>query len=161
MKPLTTCLWFDTQAEEAAHFYVSLFEDGEIGEISRYGKAGQEVHGRPEGSVMTVEFRMRGQDFVGLNGGPQFKFNEAVSFQIFCDSQAEVDRYWERLGADGGQPGPCGWIKDRFGLSWQVVPNRLMELMKDKDRAKAGRTMNAMLKMGKIDIAGLDRAAAG
>ncbi len=161
MKPLTTCLWFDTQAEDAARFYVSLFEDGEIGQISRYGKEGQQVHGRPEGSVMTVEFRIRGQQFVALNGGPQFKFSEAVSFQIFCDSQAEVDRYWEKLGADGGQPGPCGWIKDRFGLSWQVIPNRLMELMGQKDRAKAGRTMNAMLKMGKIDIAGLERAAAG
>ncbi len=161
MKPLITCLWFDTEAEDAARFYVSLFGDGEIGQITRYGKEGQEVHGRPEGSVMTVEFRLRGQDFVGLNGGPNFKFNEAVSFQIFCDSQAEVDRYWEKLGADGGQPGPCGWIKDRFGLSWQVIPSRLMELMKDKDRAKAGRTMNAMLTMGKIDIAGLERAAAG
>lgn len=161
MNPLTTCLWFDTEAEEAARFYVALFEEGEIGQITRYGKEGHEIHGRPEGSVMTVEFRLRGQDFVGLNGGPNFTFNEAVSFQIFCDSQAEVDRYWEELGADGGQPGPCGWIKDRFGLSWQVIPNRLMELMKDKDRAKAGRTMNAMLKMGKIDIAGLERAASG
>jgi predicted 3-demethylubiquinone-9 3-methyltransferase (glyoxalase superfamily) len=110
---------------------------------------------------MTVSFRIRGQDFVGLNGGPQFKFDEAVSFQIFCDTQEEVDRYWEKLGADGGQPGPCGWIKDRFGLSWQVVPNRLMELVKDSDRQKAGRAMDAMLKMGKIDIAALERAAAG
>jgi predicted 3-demethylubiquinone-9 3-methyltransferase (glyoxalase superfamily) len=161
MKPLTTCLWFDTEAEDAARFYVSLFDDGEIGAITRYGQEGREVHGRPAGSVTTVEFRIRGQDFVGLNGGPNFKFNEAVSFQVFCDSQVEIDRYWESFGANGGEPGPCGWIKDRFGLSWQVIPNRLMELMKDNDRAKAGRTMNAMLKMGKIDIAGLERAAAG
>ena len=161
MKPLTTCLWFDTEAEDAARFYVSIFEDSKLGEITRYGKEGHEIHGRPDGSVMTVSFRIRGQDFVGLNGGPQFKFDEAVSFQIFCDSQQEVDRFWEKLGADGGQPGPCGWIKDRFGLSWQVIPNRLFELMKDKDRVKAGRAMNAMLKMGKIDIAALERAAAG
>lgn len=161
MKPLTTCLWFDTEAEEAARFYVSLFEDSELGEITRYGAVGQDVHGRPEGSVMTVSFRLRGQDFVGLNGGPQFKFDEAISFQIFCDSQAEVDRYWQKLGADGGKPGPCGWIKDRFGLSWQVIPNRLFELLKDKDRKKAGRAMEAMLKMGKLDIAALERAFAG
>ena len=161
MKPLTTCLWFDSEAEEAARFYVSIFEDSKLGEITHYGKEGHEIHGRAEGSVMTVAFRIRGQDFVGLNGGPQFKFDEAISFQIFCDSQAEVDRFWESLGANGGKPGPCGWIKDRFGLSWQVIPNRLFELMKDKDRVKAGRAMNAMLKMGKIDIAALERAAAG
>ena len=161
MKPLTTCLWFDSEAEEAARFYVSIFEDSKLGEITRYGKEGHEIHGRAEGSVMTVSFRIRGQDFVGLNGGLQFKFDEAISFQIFCDTQAEVDRFWEKLGAGGGKPGPCGWIKDRFGLSWQVIPNRLFELMKDKDRVKAGRAMNAMLKMGKIDIAALERAAAG
>jgi predicted 3-demethylubiquinone-9 3-methyltransferase (glyoxalase superfamily) len=161
MKPLTTCLWFDTRAEEAARFYVSIFEDSELGEITRYGAVGQDVHGKPEGSVMTVSFRIHGQEFVGLNGGPQFKFDEAISFQIFCDTQEEVDRYWQELGAGGGQPGPCGWIKDRFGLSWQVIPNRLMELMGDKDRKKAGRAMEAMLKMGKIEIAALERAAAG
>ena len=161
MKPLTTCLWFDSEAEEAARFYVSIFEDSKLGEITRYGKEGHEIYGRPDGSVMTVSFRIRGQDFVGLNGGPQFKFDEAISFQIFCDSQQEVDRFWEKLGSGGGKPGPCGWIKDRFGLSWQVIPNRLIELMTDKDRMKAGRAMNAMLKMGKIDIAALERAAAG
>jgi predicted 3-demethylubiquinone-9 3-methyltransferase (glyoxalase superfamily) len=161
MKPLTTCLWFDTEAEEAARFYVSLFEDSEIGEVTRFSTVGQEIHGKPDGSVMTVNFRIRGQEFVGLNGGPQFKFDEAISFQIFCDTQAEVDSYWEKLGADGGQPGPCGWIKDRFGLSWQVIPNRFFELIKDADRAKADRTMAAMLQMGKLDIAALERAHAG
>lgn len=161
MKPLTTCLWFDTEAEEAARFYVSIFEDSELGEVTRYGKEGHEVHHRPEGSVMTVSFRIRGQDFVGLNGGPQFKFDEAISFQILCDTQEEVDDYWRKLGADGGEPGPCGWIKDRFGLSWQVIPSRLFELIKDKDRAAAGRAMEAMLKMGKLDIAALERAHAG
>jgi len=160
MTPLTTCLWFDGQAEEAARFYVSLF-DGELGEISRFGKEGQDIHGQPEGAVMTVNFRIRGQSFVGLNGGPMFKFSEAVSFQIFCDSQEEVDGFWQKLGADGGEPGACGWIKDRFGVSWQVIPNRFMELIKDNDRAKVGRTMDAMLKMGKLDIAALERAAAG
>jgi predicted 3-demethylubiquinone-9 3-methyltransferase (glyoxalase superfamily) len=160
MTPLTTCLWFDGKAEEAARFYVSLF-DGELGGISRFGKEGQDIHGQPEGAVMTVNFRIRGQDFVGLNGGPMFRFSEAVSFQIFCDSQAEVDDYWEKLGADGGEPGACGWIKDRFGLSWQVIPKRFMELVGDKDKAKVGRTMDAMLKMGKLDIAALERAAAG
>jgi predicted 3-demethylubiquinone-9 3-methyltransferase (glyoxalase superfamily) len=159
MTPLTTCLWFDGKAEEAANFYVSLF-GGELGGISRFGKEGQDIHGQPEGAVMTVNFRIRGQDFVGLNGGPMFKFSEAVSFQIFCDSQQEVDDYWEKLGADGGEPGACGWIKDRFGLSWQVIPKRFMELVRDKDKAKVGRTMDAMLKMGKLDIAALERAAA-
>jgi predicted 3-demethylubiquinone-9 3-methyltransferase (glyoxalase superfamily) len=161
MKPLTTCLWFDTEAEEAARFYVSLFEDSEIGEVTRFSTVGQEIHGKPDGSVMTVTFRIRGQEFVGLNGGPQFKFDEAISFQIFCDTQEEVDSYWEKLGADGGQPGPCGWIKDRFGLSWQVIPNRFFELIKDADRAKVDRAMAAMLQMGKMDIAALERAHAG
>lgn len=161
MTPITTCLWFDGKAEEAARFYVSLFEDSAMGEISRFGKEGQEIHGQPEGAVMTVGFRIRGQDFVGLNGGPLFKFSEAISFQIFCDTQAEVDRFWAKLGEEGGEPGSCGWLKDRFGVSWQVIPNRFFELIKDKDRAKVGRVMEAMLKMGKLDIAGLERAAAG
>ena len=159
-KTITPCLWFDTEAEDAAKFYVSIFEDSAMGAVSRYGKEGQEIHGKPEGTAMTVSFRLRGQEFVALNGGPQFKFDEAISFQVHCQTQAEVDRFWQRLG-EGGQPGPCGWIKDKFGLSWQVVPDALLELLQDKDRVKAGRVMNAMLQMKKIDIAGLRRAYDG
>lgn len=155
MPNLTPCLWFDTEGEDAAELYTSVFPNSKILDVARYGSAGP----RPEGTVMTVTFELDGQRFVALNGGPNFQFNEAVSFQIPCRDQAEVDHYWERLG-EGGEPGPCGWLKDRFGLSWQVVPNRLPELLSDPDREKAQRVMAAMLEMGKIEIAELERAAA-
>ncbi len=157
MQKITPMLWFDTQAEEAANFYVSVFKDGKIGEIMRWGEG---VPG-PEGSVLTVSFTIRGQDFIALNGGPQFKFTEAVSFLIDCKSQAEVDELWEKLTADGGSKGQCGWLKDKYGLSWQVTPTILMELMHDPDAKKAGRVMQAMLQMQKIDIQKLKDAAAG
>ncbi|MFJ6292231.1 VOC family protein [Streptomyces griseoviridis] len=153
----TTCLWFDGQAEEAARFYVSVFEDARLGRINHYTEAGP----GPEGSVITVEFTLQGQRFVGLNGGPQFTFTEAVSFQIHCADQAEVDHYWERLTADGGEPGPCGWLKDRYGLSWQVVPDRLLAMTTDPDPQKAARAMRAMFAMSKIDIVEVERAYAG
>jgi len=161
VRKISPCLWFDNQAEEAARFYVGIFQNSRIGRISRYGEAGQEVHHRPPGSVMTVEFELEGQPFTALNGGPAFRFNEAISFQIDCESQEEVDHYWNKLSA-GGDPNAqqCGWLKDKFGLSWQVVPRRLAELMTDPDRAKAGRAMQAMLQMKKIDIPALERAVA-
>ncbi len=155
MPQLTPCLWFDTEGEDAAELYTSVFPNSKILEIGRYGSAGP----RPEGTVMTVTFELDGQEFLALNGGPEFTFNEAVSFQIPCRDQAEVDHYWEKLG-EGGEHGPCGWLKDRFGLSWQVVPNRLTELLTDSDREKAQRVMAAMLQMGKIEIDELERAAA-
>ena len=160
--PIVPCLWFDSQAEEAARFYASVFENSKIGTISRYGEEGREVHGRPAGSVMTVEFELNGQSFTALNGGPHFKFNEAVSFQIMCRTQEEVDHYWNKL-SQGGDPKSqqCGWLKDKYGLSWQVVPTVMAELMSDSDREKAGRVMEAMLKMKKLDIAELKRAAEG
>jgi predicted 3-demethylubiquinone-9 3-methyltransferase (glyoxalase superfamily) len=153
----TTCLWFDDQAEEAAHFYVSLFKNSRIDSVSHYGEEAP----RPAGTVMTVEFTANGQKFVALNGGPEFTFNEAVSFQIFCDDQEEVDYYWNRLTEGGGAPGPCGWLKDKYGLSWQVVPSRLMEMIGSPDAEKAGRATKAMLSMGKLDIAELEKAYAG
>jgi predicted 3-demethylubiquinone-9 3-methyltransferase (glyoxalase superfamily) len=157
---LTPCLWFDHEAEAAAKFYVSVFASGRIGRVARYGKAGQEVHGRPAGSVMTVEFELDGQDFVALNGGPVFKFTEAVSFQVHCDNQDEIDHYWNRLG-EGGEEGPCGWLKDKYGLSWQIVPAVLPKLMTDADGSKSERVMNAFLKMKKFDVATLQRAYEG
>jgi predicted 3-demethylubiquinone-9 3-methyltransferase (glyoxalase superfamily) len=161
IQKFTTCLWFDDQAEEAARYYTGIFKNSKLGRISRYGKEGHEVHHRPAGSVMVVQFELEGQSFMGLNGGPHFKFTEAVSFVINCDTQEEVDHYWEKLTA-GGDPNAqqCGWLKDKFGLSWQVVPTMLEELMSNPDPAKAGRAMNAMLKMKKLDIAELKRAAA-
>ena len=150
---LVTCLWFDTDGEEAARFYTSVFPNSKLGKITRYGSAGP----REEGTVMTVGFELMGQEFVALNGGPQFTFNEAISFQVLCETQEEVDRYWETL-SDGGEEGPCGWLKDRFGLSWQVVPTVLSEMLQDKDAQKAKRVMSAMLKMKKLDIAELKRA---
>ncbi|MET1006342.1 MAG: VOC family protein [Propionibacteriaceae bacterium] len=155
MSRLTSCLWFDTQGEEAATFYTSIFPNSEITEIVRYGEAGPGA----EGTVMTVTFSLDGEEFIALNGGPAFTFNEAVSFQINCASQDEVDHYWTRL-SDGGEEGPCAWLKDRFGVSWQVVPVRLPELLADPDRDKAQRVMGAMLQMKKIDIATLELAAA-
>jgi predicted 3-demethylubiquinone-9 3-methyltransferase (glyoxalase superfamily) len=149
-------LWFDTEAEEAADFYTSVFENSRIVNVARYTEAGP----RPAGTVMTVEFELDGQRFVGINGGPQFTFDEAVSFQITCETQEEVDRYWERL-SEGGSEGQCGWLKDRFGLSWQVVPAGMGELFADPDPERARRAMEAMLGMSKLDIAALRSAADG
>jgi predicted 3-demethylubiquinone-9 3-methyltransferase (glyoxalase superfamily) len=156
------CLWFDNQAEEAARFYTSIFKNSKIGTITRYGEAGQEVTGGKPGSVMTVEFELNGQTFTALNGGPHFKFNEAVSFQVMCQTQEEVDYYWNKLG-QGGDPSAqqCGWLKDKFGLSWQVVPTPLLEMLTDSDKEKANRTMEAMLRMKKLDIPALTRAYEG
>ncbi|MEU0059570.1 VOC family protein [Streptomyces sp. NPDC006334] len=152
----TTCLWFDGQAEEAAHHYVAIFENSGVGHVTRYSEAGPGV----PGTVLTVEFTANGQKFVALNGGPEFKFNEAVSFQIDCADQAEIDHYWSRLLEGGGEPGPCGWLKDKYGLSWQVVPRRLLEMI-DGPGEKAARAMKAMFTMGKLDIAVLEKAYAG
>jgi len=152
---ITPCLWFDKEAEDAAKFYVSIFKDSKINGTSRYGKEGYEIHGQKEGTVMTVDFNLNGQSFIGLNGGPQFKFTEAVSFTIPCDTQEEIDFYWEKLTA-GGEEGPCGWLKDKFGLSWQVVPTILPKLLKDPE--KSGRVMNAFMKMKKFDIEELKNA---
>ena len=156
MPKITPCLWFDTQGEDAARFYTSIFPSSRIVEVARYGEAGP----RDAGTVMVVRFELDGQEFVALNGGPEFTFDEAISFQIDCADQAEVDRYSEAL-TDGGEQGPCGWVKDRFGLSWQVVPARLMELLSDPDEARAQRAMAAMLEMRKIDIAAVEAAASG
>ena len=159
---ITPCLWFDTQAEEAAKFYIAVFDNSRIVSTTRYGKAGYEFHKRPPGSVMTVEFELGGQTFTALNGGPAFKFNEAVSFQIMCDTQKEVDYYWERLSQGGDNNAQqCGWLKDRFGLSWQVVPTILPKMLGDPDPAKSERVMTALLKMKKLDIDALKRAYAG
>lgn len=157
---IVSCLWFDTEAEEAASFYVSVFENSRIGSISRYGKEGYEVHGRPAGSVMTVAFEIAGCAFVALNGGPHFKFNEAVSFQVHCETQAEIDYFWSRL-SEGGQEGPCGWLKDKYGLSWQVVPSLLIEMLTGPDTEKSQRVTKAFLQMKKFDIAALKRAYEG
>ena len=157
MQTITPCLWFDTEAEEAAVFYTSLFDDSEILDVSHYGEGTM----RPADMVMTVQFRIRGQEFTALNGGPEFKFNEAISFQLDCADQAEVDRYWEGL-AKGGEEGPCGWLKDRYGLSWQVIPRRLMELVNGPDPEGAQRATQAMLAThGKLDVATLEKAYAG
>jgi predicted 3-demethylubiquinone-9 3-methyltransferase (glyoxalase superfamily) len=154
MQTITTCLWFDTEAEEAANFYVSVFKNSQVRNVSRYGEAGP----RPEGLVMTVDFELDGQQFIALNGGPEFRFTEAVSLQVNCETQEEVDRYWSVL-SEGGEEGPCGWLKDRYGLSWQIIPVALTELIDDPDAAKAQRVMAAMLQMKKIDIAALEAAA--
>jgi predicted 3-demethylubiquinone-9 3-methyltransferase (glyoxalase superfamily) len=153
----TTCLWFDGQAEEAAHYYVSIFKNSRLGRIGRYTES---EHGTA-GSVMAVDFVANGQKFVALNGGPQFTFDEAISFQIHCDDQEEVDHYWNKFVEDGGEAGPCGWVKDKYGLSWQVVPSRLIDLISDPDTEKAARTAQAMYKMSKLDIAALEKAYAG
>jgi predicted 3-demethylubiquinone-9 3-methyltransferase (glyoxalase superfamily) len=156
---ITPCLWFDTQAEQAAQFYASVFKDSKIGKISRYGKEGVEVHGKQPGTVMTVALEIAGQRLLALNGGPQFKFNEAVSFQVHCETQEEIDYFWSRL-AEGGEEGPCGWLKDKFGLSWQVIPTALPQLLMDENSDKAQRVMRSMLQMRKIDLAALKRAQA-
>jgi len=156
MQPITPCLWFDTQAEEAARLYVSVFRNSKITAVSHYGEGGP----MPKGTVLTVSFELDGRPFTALNGGPMYQFSEAVSFQVSCQTQDDVDYYWSRLG-DGGQPGPCGWLKDRFGLSWQVVPEVLPRLMSDPDPARAQRVFQAMMQMGKLDIAALEAAASG
>ncbi|PMU11960.1 MULTISPECIES: VOC family protein [unclassified Pseudomonas] len=162
VQKLTPCLWFDDQAEEAAKFYCAIFDHSKISAITHYSKAGQEIHGRPEGSVMTVSFELDGQSFTGLNGGPLFKFNEAVSFQVNCHTQEEVDHFWGRLSAGGPvETQQCGWLKDKFGVSWQIVPVALTDMMKDPDTAKSQRAMTALLQMKKLDIAALQRAFDG
>jgi predicted 3-demethylubiquinone-9 3-methyltransferase (glyoxalase superfamily) len=160
LQRITPFLWFDSQAEEAANFYVSIFKNARIREASRYDEAASKAAGRPKGSVMTVAFELDGQEFIALNGGPMFKFTEAISFVVNCETQAEVDHYWDKLTA-GGQEVQCGWLKDRFGVSWQVVPTVLTELLQDKDPEKAKRVMAAMLQMKKLSIDGLKRAYEG
>jgi predicted 3-demethylubiquinone-9 3-methyltransferase (glyoxalase superfamily) len=155
MQKITPCLWFDSEGEEAARFYTSVFPNSRIVDIAHYGSAGP----RPEGTVMTVSFELDGQRFIALNGGPQFTFSEAVSFQVDCETQKEVDTFWSKL-SEGGEEGPCGWLKDRFGLSWQIVPTVLTELLGDPDPEKSQRVMQAMLNMKKIEIDELERAAA-
>jgi predicted 3-demethylubiquinone-9 3-methyltransferase (glyoxalase superfamily) len=159
---IAPCLWFDSQAEEAANFYVSVFKNSKITSVAKYTKAGQETHKKRPGSVMTVAFELDGQPFTALNGGPDFKFNEAVSFQVHCRNQEEIDHYWDKL-SKGGDPKAqmCGWLKDKYGLSWQVVPTILPELLKDDQSPTAARTMEALLQMKKIDIRELEQAAAG
>lgn len=160
MQGLTTCLWFENQAEEAARFYTSVFRNSRLGGITRYGEAGAQASGRPKGSVMTVEFEAAGQKFLGLNGGPAFKFSEAISFMVNCESQEEIDEYWSKLSA-GGREGVCGWLTDKYGLSWQVVPAELGRLMQDKDPTKGERVMAAVLTMKKLDLEALRRAYRG
>jgi len=162
IQTIVPCLWFDDQAEAAVKFYTGIFKNSRIMRVSRYGEAGREIHGRPPGSVMVMEFELDGQRFTALNGGPIFKFNEAVSLQIYCESQAEVDHFWTRLG-EGGDPRAqqCGWLKDKYGLSWQVVPIAMIEMMASTDTARTQRVMTAMLKMKKLEIAELQRAFAG
>jgi predicted 3-demethylubiquinone-9 3-methyltransferase (glyoxalase superfamily) len=157
---ITPCLWFDTEAEEAARFYTSLFANSRIKQISRYGEAGRDVHGKEAGSVMVVEFEIAGQTFTALNGGPQFKFSEAVSFQVMCDTQDEIDYFWSRL-AQGGRAGQCGWLKDRYGLSWQIVPSVLPLMIADAAGARLDRMMNAIMKMTKFDLEALKGAHGG
>jgi predicted 3-demethylubiquinone-9 3-methyltransferase (glyoxalase superfamily) len=162
MQKITPCLWFDSNAEEAANFYTSIFKNSKIGNISRYGEAGYEVHRRPAGSAMTVEFELDGQKFTALNGGPVFKFSEAISFQVSCASQEEVDYYWEKLSAGGDTNAQqCGWLKDKYGVSWQIVPRVVEEMLTDKDAQRAGRVMQALLQMKKIDIERLRQSYQG
>lgn len=162
VQKITPCLWFDDQAEEAAAFYTAVFKDSRIVAVSRYGEAGHAIHGKPAGSVMTVEFELCGQAFTALNGGPEFRFNEAVSFQVGCETQEEVDYYWQKLSAGGEEAAQqCGWLKDRYGVSWQVNPTAVTELIGDPDSEASQRAMEALLRMKKIDIAELRRAYAG
>jgi predicted 3-demethylubiquinone-9 3-methyltransferase (glyoxalase superfamily) len=160
VQKITPCLWFDDQAEAAAEFYCSIFENAKITAITHYGKAGIEHHGRPEGSVLTVSFELDGQEFTGLNAGPMFKFSEAVSFQVNCQTQEEVDYYWDALSAVP-EAEQCSWVKDKFGLSWQIVPIVMMDMLKDPDTVKSQRAMLAMMQMKKLDIAQLKRAFNG
>ncbi len=160
MPKISNCLWFDKQAEEAANYYISVFPNSKIKEITHYDAASSKVAQMPEGSVLTVSFDLDGQEFMGLNGGPAFKFNEAISFIIDCEDQAEVDKYWEKLSAVP-ESEQCGWCKDKFGVSWQIVPKVLNELLSDPDKEKASRVMTAMLQMHKLDVAKLQAAAEG
>jgi predicted 3-demethylubiquinone-9 3-methyltransferase (glyoxalase superfamily) len=157
MQRITPCLWFDDNAEEAVKFYTAVFKRSKVGKIARYGKAGYEIHGRPEGTVLTIEFQLNGQTFTALNGGPIFKFNEAISFQIMCKSQKEVDYYWEKL-SKGGEKGQCGWLKDKFGVSWQIVPAVLGKMLAGKDAKVSDSVMKALLQMKKLDIKRLEQA---
>ncbi len=157
---ITPCLWFDKNAEEAVNFYITVFRNSRIANIVYFGHAGQETHGGKPGAVLAIDFELDGQKFSCLNGGPHFKFSEAVSFQIPCETQEEIDYYWSAL-TKGGNESDCGWLKDKFGLSWQVFPGRLLAMLRDPDRAKADRAMSAMMKMKKIDLATIERAYAG
>ena len=159
MQKIIPCLWFDDKAEEAATFYASVFKNSKIGDVTRYGKEGYEIHRREAGSVLTVEFEIEGQKFVALNGGPIFKFNEAISFQVRCETQKEIDYYWEKLSEGGdGQAQQCGWLKDKYGVSWQIVPIVLGKMLQDKDTKKSDRVMKVLLQMRKLDIMALMRA---
>jgi predicted 3-demethylubiquinone-9 3-methyltransferase (glyoxalase superfamily) len=161
MQKITPFLWFDNQAEEAAKFYTSVFENSKVGRILRYDEASAKAAGGAVGSVLTIEFEIGGQKFTALNGGPEFKFNESISFVVNCDTQKEVDYFWEKLTAGGGQESHCGWLRDKFGVSWQIVPTVLIEMLHDKDSEKSERVMKAMLQMQKIDIKLLKEAYAG
>lgn len=160
LQKITPCLWFDTEAEEAAGFYVSVFENSRILRVLHYTEAGFETHGKPAGTILTVEFEISGQRFTALNGGPQFKFSESISLEVNCDSQQEIDYYWEKL-SDGGEKGNCGWLKDRYGLSWQVTPVILAEMLSDPDQRKCARVTTAFLQMKKLDIRKLEKAFTG
>jgi predicted 3-demethylubiquinone-9 3-methyltransferase (glyoxalase superfamily) len=162
MQKITPCLWFDDKAEEAAKFYASIFKNSKIGDVTRYGKEGYEIHGREAGTVMTVELEIEGQKFVALNGGPIFKFNEAILFQVHCETQKEVDYYWEKLSEGGNEEAQqCGWLKDKYGVSWQIVPIVLGEMLQDKDTKKSDRVMKALLQMRKLNIMTLRQAYEG
>jgi predicted 3-demethylubiquinone-9 3-methyltransferase (glyoxalase superfamily) len=159
MQKITPCLWFDSNAEEAVNFYTSIFKNSKIGKISRYGKEGYEIHGKAEGTVLTIEFELNGQPFTALNGGPMFKFNEAISFQVGCHSQEEVDYYWAKLSEGGDKNAQrCGWLKDKYGVSWQIVSTVLGEMLQDKDAKKSASVMKALLQMSKLDIESLKHA---
>ena len=157
---ITPCLWYDKNAEDAANFYITVFKNSKITRVVHFGNVGQEEHGGKPGSVLAVDFELDGQKFSGLNGGPNFKFSEAISFQVPCETQEEIDYYWSTL-TKGGSESECGWLKDRFGMSWQVFPRRLLDMIADSDRAKADRAMAAMMKMKKIDLATIERAFTG
>lgn len=159
MQKISPCLWFDDNAEDAVKFYVSIFKNSKVGNVTRYGKEGYEIHKKKEGSVMTIDFEIEGQKFLALNGGPIFKFNEAISFQIYCDTQEEIDYYWEKLTEGGDKNAQvCGWLKDKFGVSWQVVPIAMIKMLQDKDSKKTERVMKAMLQMHKLDIDAITKA---
>ena len=162
LQKITPCLWFDKEAEEAAKFYTSIFKNSKIGSVSRYGEAGHEIHGMKAGTVLTVDFELEGQSFTALNGGPMFKFTEAISFQVHCETQQELDHYWDKLSEGGDKNAQqCGWLKDKYGASWQVVPTILPKLLMDPDHRKSERTMQALLQMKKLDIEKLKQAHAG
>ncbi|MCE3044724.1 VOC family protein [Legionella sp. 16cNR16C] len=159
MQKIIPCLWFDKNAEEAVNFYLSIFPDAEICQTSHYGNVGQDQHGMPAGTVMTIEFKLNGQRFTALNGGPVFQFNAAISLQVYCKTQEEIDYYWDHLGKDGDESAQvCGWLKDKYGLSWQIVPEILNEWIQDRDRSKSDRVMAALLKMKKLDLSALEKA---